>query len=145
MSLTNRLDYAEQHFPDETQEIRADIADCKIAADWIDNNLVEIMQWFLENIQEKYFTPSGLVTYEDAKYVLVGNIENILLWVNSFMKEGLTPIGKPSLFTYFEKDYYQYLFESFLLKLVPPSKSGLTNAQANQLASYVNRFIIDQL
>jgi len=46
MSLDYRLAYAEQHFPEEVKEIRADIEDCKIAADWIDNNLVEIMQFF---------------------------------------------------------------------------------------------------
>lgn len=137
-----------QYTLDEIEERKAL---CLKASAWILLNIENIQEYlgsaFLDEYQFNVRKPVEGISSEHVRKRFCNDIEVCLKWLIQYIQTASVPKKDfPDALFYgdVERDLYSQAFKVIINDFINPEKSKLDEEEANILASYINRFLIDE-
>lgn len=131
--------------------IGTDLRSCQEASVWLTRNIDKLAYFASEVVSEKNIfselkQSEKSLSEESLKARFSSDVASYFTWILLYMREGALPkrMDKASLYSDFKKDVYDVAFSKITEDVVDPIISQLPVDAANMLASYINRFIIDE-
>ncbi|PSN11653.1 hypothetical protein C7293_23480 [filamentous cyanobacterium CCT1] len=135
----------------EASAIRNQIFFCQEAASWLNQNRNKLTDKskarVISKIQPNNLQDRGIkkISKREITRRFGIDFEVFLTWISNYMRDGRTPnkIDKSMLSLDFNNSVYREILSEMLHRDIDPRSSGLSTGAANEIASYTNRFLID--